>query len=128
MYDDDTTESRSGADPSATQTASIAVLADESNGTSTKWSEVDTDEERTGNMSKNHNGEAINVLWLDYHVSRESRANIGVADSEGNPDNIYATGLGEDATGRTFTSHTNKKDSFVDGPFDGPNEDKNEGE
>ena len=109
---------RSGADPSASQAANIAVLADETNGTSKPWADDLTDEERMANLSQNHGGEQINVLWLDYHVSRENRADIGVADDNGERDNIYATPLGRTKTGVSINSHVDKKDSFVTGPYD----------
>jgi prepilin-type N-terminal cleavage/methylation domain-containing protein len=110
----------SGADPTAEDPAKIAVLADKNpamdGGRSGPWGDNISDKQRKSWLSRNHGGESINVLWLDYHVSRESRADIGI-----DGDCIYTAG-GDAGPSRIATStdlsfHKDPHDSFLIGPY-----------
>jgi hypothetical protein len=63
-------------------------------------------------------GEVLNVLWMDYHVSRHNTVLIGVQGSNG-ADNIFRSGTTPDGnqTASGADSHSNAQDSFLIGPY-----------
>ncbi|MDY7009202.1 MAG: type II secretion system protein [Planctomycetota bacterium] len=83
------------------------------------WSSSLSDKNRKRGMSQNHlSGDAINVLYADYHVSAsESRADVGIDD-----DNIYsASGESDEGTqgegSIDLADHLSTVDSFLIGPI-----------
>lgn len=126
------TVSKNGVDTNIEQAANFAVLADQSPGAETPsydvgpWDDPETTPKAL--MSINHgginngkpNGEAINILYMDYHCARDSKANVGVmtASTTTGRDNIYGTGGAPDRaqTGKVISGHTDKMDSFLIGP------------
>lgn len=109
-----------GVDPKCISPASMAVLADKSpimdGGSCGPWRDKVSEKERKSWLSRNHDGDAINVLYMDYHVSRSNRADVGIAN-----DCIYTVG-GKTGPSRTATSsklddHRIASDSFLVGPY-----------
>ena len=102
------------------QPARVAVFADKSptvsGNTITPCQDNMSSKDIRNNMSQNHSqGEAINVLWADFHATRESHPDIGI-----DQDNIYTAG-GSNGPSRSSTStsgseHKREEDSFLIGP------------
>jgi len=111
---------KSGAGETVAKPALVAVLADRNpamaGGGSGPWADKISETQRKSWISPNHGGNIINVAWLDFHVSRETRADIGV-----DKDCIYTAG-GQAGPSRAATStelrdHRVESDSFLVGPY-----------
>ena len=100
--------------------ARVVMLADKhpkrSNKNLSPWDDDMSGDDIKKSMSQNHGGEMINVGWVDFHVSDEIRADVGIKD-----DCIYSAGGEEgpsqDSTSIDMEDHVKEEDSFVDGPY-----------
>ena len=73
----------------------LAIMADRTPGTTSPydcevdWSGTVTEDERKNAISQNHKGDLINILFLDTHVADSKRGDVGIANTNGDDDNIY---------------------------------------
>ena len=124
IYKEDTQEWKNGCNPSAKEPAFVAVLTDKNPAHEksppnypVSWQSQMTDETRRKGLSDNHGGDAINIVYLDYHVGTEIRADVGAS-----MDCIYTCFGDDEGNDRKSKDvdplhHLSKDDSFVMGPY-----------
>ena len=103
----------------------LAIMADKTPGfegtpglPTTNWTTTLTEDARKNGMGRNHTqGDYINVLYADAHVSGSKRADVGISN-----DNIYSasgTAVTQQGAGTVaLADHKSVDDSFLVGPID----------
>ena len=103
MLEDVTTYLGNGVKPNAQ--GGLAIMSDktpELNDTrgnynvAVNWAGTVSESQRERAISQNHKGDIFNLLFRDSHVGDDRRGDAGLANEDGDPDNVFTTSGSED--------------------------------